>query len=74
MQAVTLADLTAWHARTVTPNNIIIGVSGDFNTAEMEAKLRAAFDALPRGPEVRCHPGRVSRPHSGRVSGAERAM
>ena len=51
VQAVTLSDLTAWHARTVTPNNIIIGVSGDFNTAEMEAKLRAAFDELPRGPK-----------------------
>lgn len=51
VQAVTVEDLTAWHTRTVTPNNIIVGVSGDFNTAEMEAKLRAAFDALPRGPQ-----------------------
>ncbi|MHB8301749.1 MAG: M16 family metallopeptidase [Acidobacteriaceae bacterium] len=49
VQAVTLADLTAWHDRTVAPNNMIVGVSGDFNTAEMEAKLRAAFDALPAG-------------------------
>jgi zinc protease len=51
VHAVTLADLTAWHDRTVTPNNMILGVSGDFNTAEMEAKLRAAFEPLPRGPE-----------------------
>lgn len=51
VQAVTLADLTAWHDRTVTPNNMIVGVSGDFNTAEMEAKLRAAFDSMPRGPK-----------------------
>lgn len=51
VQAVTLADLTAWHHRTVTPNNIIIGVSGDFNTAAMEAKLRTAFDSLSRGPK-----------------------
>jgi zinc protease len=51
IQAVTLQDLAAWHDRTVTPNNMILGVSGDFNTAEMEAKLRAAFDGLPRGPK-----------------------
>ena len=51
VQAVTLADLNAWHSRTVTPNNIIIGVSGDFNTPQMEAKLRAAFAPLPRGPK-----------------------
>lgn len=49
--AVTLADFTAWHQRTVTPNNMIVGVSGDFNTAQMEATLRAAFQKLPRGPE-----------------------
>ena len=51
VHAVTLADLTAWHDRTVTPNNMILGVSGDFNTAEMEAKLRAAFEPLPRGSD-----------------------
>ncbi len=49
VQAVQLADMTAWHARTVRPNNMIVGISGDFKTAEMEAKLRAAFDSLPRG-------------------------
>ncbi len=49
VQAVTLADLAAWHAHTVTPNNMIVGISGDFKTAEMEAKLRAAFSSLPRG-------------------------
>ncbi|HWF65950.1 MAG TPA: pitrilysin family protein, partial [Acidobacteriaceae bacterium] len=51
VHAVTLADLTAWHDRTVTPNNIIVGISGDFHTAGMEAKIRAAFDSLPRGPQ-----------------------
>jgi zinc protease len=51
VQAVSLADLAAWHRRTVTPKNMIIGVSGDFNTADMEAKLRAAFDSLPPGPK-----------------------
>jgi len=47
--AVTLADLQAWHDRTVVPNNMIVAVSGDFNSAQMEAKLRAAFEPLKRG-------------------------
>ncbi len=47
--SVTLDDLKAWHNRTVVPNNIIIGVSGDFDSAAMESKLRAAFEPLPRG-------------------------
>lgn len=48
--AVTLADLTAWHTRTVVPNNIIIGVEGDFDAAAMEKTLRGIFEKLPRGP------------------------
>jgi zinc protease len=51
VDAVTLPDLTAWHDRTVTPNNMILGISGDFDTAEMEAKLRAAFEPLPHGAD-----------------------
>ena len=47
--AVTLDDLKAWHQRTVVPNNMIVSVSGDFDSAAMEAKLRAAFEHLPRG-------------------------
>jgi zinc protease len=49
VDAITLDDLKAWHDKTVVPNNIIIGVSGDFDGAAMEAKLRAAFEPLPRG-------------------------
>jgi zinc protease len=48
--AVTLDDLKQWHDRTVVPNEIIVSVSGDFNSAEMEKKLRAAFEPLQRGP------------------------
>jgi zinc protease len=49
VDAITLEDLKAWHDKTVVPNNIIVGVSGDFDAAAMEAKLRAAFEPLPRG-------------------------
>jgi zinc protease len=49
--AVQLADFTAWHNKTVVPNNMILAVSGDFDAADMEAKLRKAFEAMPRGTE-----------------------
>jgi len=47
--AVTLEDLNAWHTKTVLPNNMIVAVSGDFDGAAMEAKLRAAFGPLAKG-------------------------
>jgi zinc protease len=47
--AVTLDDLKAWHDRTVVPNGMILSISGDFDSAAMEAKLRAAFEPLKRG-------------------------
>ncbi len=43
---VTVADLEAWHDRTLR-GKLIVGVSGDFDPAAMEAKLRAAFENLP---------------------------
>jgi zinc protease len=50
VMSVTLDDLKAWHAKTVTPNNIVIAVEGDFDSAAMEKKLRETFESLPRGP------------------------
>lgn len=47
--SVTLDDLKAWHDRTVIANGIIVAVEGDFDSAAMEAKLRAAFEPLQRG-------------------------
>jgi zinc protease len=49
VDAITLDDLKAWHDKTVLPNNMIVGISGDFDSTAMEAKLRAAFEPLPRG-------------------------
>jgi zinc protease len=47
--AVTLDDLKAWHNKTVHPNGMIVSISGDFNSVEMESKLRKAFESIPRG-------------------------
>ena len=44
---VTVADLQAWHDHTIG-NKLIVGVTGDFDPAAMEAKLRAAFEGLPQ--------------------------
>jgi len=60
VDAVTLDDLKQWHDSTVVPNNIIIGISGDFDSAAMEAKLRAAFDSLPKGTTTQ--PDKLSFP------------
>jgi len=49
VMGITVDDLKAWHAETVTPNNMIIAVEGDFDPAAMEKALRAAFEGLPRG-------------------------
>jgi zinc protease len=46
---ITREDLMQWHQRTVAPNNMIVGVVGDFDSAAMEQKLRQAFGALPAG-------------------------
>ena len=45
--AVTLADLNAWHDRSLK-GKLIVSVSGDFDPAAMEAKLRATFEPLPK--------------------------
>jgi zinc protease len=45
--AVTLADLNAWHDRSLR-GKLIVSASGDFDPAAMEAKLRATFEPLPK--------------------------
>ncbi len=52
VMSVTVADLKAWHDRTFIPNGMIIGVSGDFDSAAMEQTLRAAFEGLPYGTPI----------------------
>ncbi len=52
VDAVTRESLLAFHDRFVHPNNIIIGVSGDFDSAAMEKKLRAAFGSWKKGPQA----------------------
>lgn len=48
--AVTREDLVNWHRKHVSPNNIILGFVGDFDSAQIEAKLRSAFGDWQKGP------------------------
>ena len=50
--AITRQDLVEWHGKYVHPNNIILGVVGDFDSAKMEARLREAFASWPKGPKA----------------------
>jgi zinc protease len=50
--AITRDDLLDWHKRYVQPNNVILGIDGDFDPAAMESKLRAAFESWPKGPDL----------------------
>jgi len=51
--AVTREDLLDWHKNYVQPNNIIMGIIGDFDSAKMEAKLREAFGGWAKGPAAK---------------------
>ena len=49
---VTRQDLLDWHRDHVAPNNIILGVVGDFDSAAMEARLRQTFGDWTKGAPV----------------------
>ncbi|HUA14129.1 MAG TPA: pitrilysin family protein [Verrucomicrobiae bacterium] len=50
--AITRQDLIDWHEKYVHPNNIILGITGDFDAAAMESRLRAAFESWAKGPTL----------------------
>ncbi|MGK2858412.1 MAG: insulinase family protein [Thermoanaerobaculia bacterium] len=52
VSAITRDDLVSWHRKYVHPNNMIVGVVGDFDVKVMEQKLRKALGALPKGPQA----------------------
>jgi zinc protease len=65
VMGVTLDDLKAWHQKTLSANNMIVAVEGDFDPAAMEKSLRAAFDSLPRGAAWPKPTGEFSGPTPG---------
>ena len=49
LASITRDDVVAFYHRVYTPANAVIAVAGDFNSAQMEAKLKALFGAW-QGP------------------------
>lgn len=63
IDAINKDDLGAWHKSHVSPNNIMLGIEGDFDPKQMEATLRQAFDTWPRGtaaqePNIQLNPAK----------------
>ncbi len=52
--AISLADLNAWHDRSLR-GKLIVSVSGDFDPAAIEAKLRATFEPLAQVSPLPTH-------------------
>ena len=50
--AVSRADLQRWHQQRVYPNNMMLGISGDFDPAAMTTKLRALLGGWQKGAAV----------------------
>jgi len=61
--AITRQDLLDWHRARLAPNNMILGIVGDFDSTQMEAKLRQVFGNWPKGepdkvPDIQFHPAK----------------
>ncbi len=50
INAITRADLIAFHRKYFVPNNMILGVTGDFETDKMIQKLEKAFAGWKKKP------------------------
>jgi zinc protease len=51
IQRLTRQDLVDFYKLYYEPNNAVVVVVGDFSSAEIEPKIRAAFGKIPRGAE-----------------------
>ena len=50
LDAASLADVKQWFVDKYGPNNAVLVLSGDINTAEARALTQKYFGAIPRGP------------------------
>ncbi|HEV8311055.1 MAG TPA: pitrilysin family protein [Methylomirabilota bacterium] len=51
IQRITAQDLRRWYDTYYVPNNAVLVAVGDFVAAELLAKIRARFEAIPRSPD-----------------------
>jgi predicted Zn-dependent peptidase len=52
LEAITIDDMRRFHARVYHPGNLIIGVTGDFEPAEMMSTLEGALSGWAKGEAV----------------------
>ncbi|HBL31547.1 MAG TPA: peptidase M16 [Acidobacteria bacterium] len=52
LRALGREDLVAWHGRTFQPQQIVLGLAGDFRRDEALRLLREAFGDWPRGAQA----------------------
>lgn len=50
VEAVSRDDLVAWHGKYYHPNNVLLGVVGDFDSEAMKGKIEATFGDWAKGP------------------------
>lgn len=48
--AITRENLVAWHEKYYHPNDVYLGLVGDFDAKAMRKKIEAALGAWPKGP------------------------
>jgi zinc protease len=60
VDAVSREDLLAWHQRFYHPNNVVLGVVGDFEREELLALLSEVFGDWPRGPTTPAFEGGIA--------------
>jgi zinc protease len=65
VEATTRQDLMDFHRRFVHPNNVIFGVVGDFDSAQMEQLLRKTFEPWPKGPDAQIVEAEFRSPQPG---------
>lgn len=56
IKAIDRDDLINFHKQYFQPENVILGIWGDFKAGEMRAKIEGAFGAWPRGRQPRPQP------------------
>ena len=70
--AVTRQDFIDWHRAHVNPNNIILGIVGDFDAAALEAKAAPGLRRLAQGPGAEGRKDRIHARQTGLLPGPER--
>ncbi len=53
LDAASLADVRGWFTGNYAPNNVVLVLSGDIDTATARPLVEKWFGAIPRGPAVR---------------------